>query len=74
MSVDATLSALQEQNQRLYNALAKMFLWQADRVNELMPDDLSDEVRALLGENMVDAIIGSDGGQTFESIQKGLKS
>lgn len=37
------------QNQRLYNALAKMFLWQAT-INDLMLPELSTEVKGLLGE------------------------
>lgn len=67
---NANAVALQQQNQRLYNALAKMYLWQASVVNELMPDELSDEVRALLGEKMVDEIIYSASNATYEQIQE----
>ncbi len=65
---------LQNQNQRLYNALAKMYLWQASDMNCLLPDGLAKEVRALLGEKMVDAIIYSEHDATFEEIQRAANS
>lgn len=56
------------QEQRLYKALAKMFLWQADKPDALMPDDLVDEVKELLGEQMVDEILQSEDDEPFEKI------
>lgn len=54
----------------LYVALAKMYLWQAAETNEPLPDDLANEVRELLGEKMVDAIIFSEKNATFDDIAK----
>ncbi len=46
-----------EEVEQLRNALAAMYHWQANKVDELMTEGLGDEVRRLLGEAMTDAIL-----------------
>lgn len=38
-------------------ALLGMYRWQAESVNELMPDELSEQVRTALGESLINAVI-----------------
>jgi hypothetical protein len=46
-----------DREKQLEEALAGMLAWQAEYVNEMMPHELGDKVRSLLGEKVVDDII-----------------
>ena len=54
------ISALRQECQRLRHALVGMFRWQAESVNELMPDLLWEEVRECLGDAKINEVLGLD--------------
>jgi hypothetical protein len=54
--------------EQLYDSLARMWSWQAE-IGEEVPDDLADEVKALLGRHMHDAVMKSGIGESYETIK-----